>query len=97
MKIMAKPPYSKMAIEVEEMKDRLSNVFEFDIDENIYYLINELYELMADKYYGDNRKYTPVMNMLNNILGILVTIMNEETIKYAETYKLLPVSGQYLE
>jgi len=97
MKIMQNPPYDKMAIEVEEMKERLANVYEFDMEDDVYYLLNELYELLADTEYGDKRKYDPVLMMLNNLILKLSNKMNKATIDYANRTKLLPIKGKYLE
>jgi len=97
VKIMAHPPYDKMAVTVEEMKDRLSNVYEFDIDPKIYNFLDELQSLMGDKAYALERKYTPVMMMLNDIIANLSNTMNEEAVKYAKRVAILPVPPEYRE
>lgn len=91
------PPYSKMAVEAEEMKTRLGKVYEFDIGDDIYGIINELYDLLSDALYGAERKRDPVIMILEVLITKLTSIMNIQAMRYAKRAKLLPISGQYLE
>lgn len=94
VKVIEKPPYSKMSKEVEAMKRRLSNT---NVDDSIFYLLEDISSLMGDEDYESDRKYTPILSMLSHIIARMSSIMNTEAMDYAMDNNLIPISGRYLE
>ncbi len=84
------PPYEKMGIEVDEMKERISRVYEFKIPDTIYKKVNTLYEAFSS---GNKRR---IILILDDLIKHLSSILNFHTIAWLKKKKILPLSKKYL-
>lgn len=83
------PPYEKMGIEVNDMKDRLARIYEFDIPKKIYESINELYDDLSSGLTSEIEKtFKDLIMKLSNILNKNITL-------WIYKHKLIPLKSIY--
>lgn len=83
------PPYEKMGIEANDMKDRLAHIYEFKIPEKIYEKINDLYIDFS------NGRRDEIEKTLNDLINNLSNMLNKNTVLWIRRNKLLPLKSIY--
>ncbi len=83
------PPFEKMGIEVNDMKDRLARIYEFEIPDQVYKDIDNLF---IDLSVGETSQ---IEKAFKGLINKLSDKLNRNTLSWIYKHKLLPLKSIY--